>query len=275
MEQKLPQAVRLKLQKTLARFKDWIDINPAATCPKPLQILGSGSNNYSVLVANSHHYVIRINRSPHHQNALDPQAEIQALQAAAIHRIAPKLRFADSELGCIVCDYLEQKEAPRARIDELARLLRKIHALPAITQKVSLSDRIVHYQRLLRVAGSTDLKPPGTISARAALIGAQKLQSADEPRVLCHNDLLAANLIRNQGQLWVIDWEYAAMGSRWFDLAVVCHGNLYDEEREGLLLSEYLRRDPAAQDWRMLRHARSAYAYLEWLWFASRDASSL
>ena len=35
----------------------------------------------------------------------------------------------------------------------------------------------------------------------------------------CHNDLLAENFLDSSEKLWLIDWEYAAMGDPLFDLA--------------------------------------------------------
>ena len=35
----------------------------------------------------------------------------------------------------------------------------------------------------------------------------------------CHNDLLNANFILDGARLWIVDWEYAGMGDRFFDLA--------------------------------------------------------
>ena len=46
----------------------------------------------------------------------------------------------------------------------------------------------------------------------------------------CHNDLLAPNRLRSGGKLWALDWEYCAMGSPWFDLAVISCGENYSHE---------------------------------------------
>ena len=52
---------------------------------------------------------------------------------------------------------------------------------------------------------------------RDALISAK---FSDLPQVCSHNDLLAANwLCDSSGRLWLIDFEYAAVGDRFFDLA--------------------------------------------------------
>ena len=47
--------------------------------------------------------------------------------------------------------------------------------------------------------------------------------------VLCHNDLLRANRIYSGGKLWAIDWEYCAMASPWYDIAVIVNGDALNE----------------------------------------------
>ena len=48
---------------------------------------------------------------------------------------------------------------------------------------------------------------------------------------LCHNDLTPGNLMSHGDRLIAIDWEYAAMGSRYFDVAIACEA-LSDSERD-------------------------------------------
>src|SRR5205823_3331421 len=38
---------------------------------------------------------------------------------------------------------------------------------------------------------------------------------------LCHNDLLAANILDDGRRIWLVDWEYAGVGHPLFDLAGV------------------------------------------------------
>jgi thiamine kinase-like enzyme len=40
-----------------------------------------------------------------------------------------------------------------------------------------------------------------------------------QPIVPCHNDLLNANFIDDGNRIRIVDWEYAGMGDRFFDLA--------------------------------------------------------
>jgi thiamine kinase-like enzyme len=55
--------------------------------------------------------------------------------------------------------------------------------------------------------------------------------------VLCHNDLLPANLIDAGDAVWIVDWELAGMGHPLFDLGgLVSNADLTDEAADQLLL---------------------------------------
>ena len=55
----------------------------------------------------------------------------------------------------------------------------------------------------------------------------------------CHNDLLSSNLVDDGSTVRIIDWEYAGMGDRMFDLGNLAANNDFDEEQERLLLDLY------------------------------------
>ena len=50
----------------------------------------------------------------------------------------------------------------------------------------------------------------------------------------CHNDLLAANFLNDGTRIHIVDWEYAGMGDRYFDLGNYAVNNELDEEPSGL-----------------------------------------
>ena len=57
---------------------------------------------------------------------------------------------------------------------------------------------------------------------------------------LCHNDLLAANIMDDGDKLWLVDWEYAGIGNPLFDLASVAANCRLNDEREAELIEAYL-----------------------------------
>lgn len=61
----------------------------------------------------------------------------------------------------------------------------------------------------------------------------------DLPSCLCHNDLLLGNFIDDGQALWIIDWEYAGLGDRFFDLGNFAAHNQFGEAEERRLLEHY------------------------------------
>lgn len=62
---------------------------------------------------------------------------------------------------------------------------------------------------------------------------------SNDPACLCHNDLLPGNFIDDGETARLIDWEYAGMGDRYFDLANLAVNHTYDDEQERRLLQLY------------------------------------
>ena len=62
----------------------------------------------------------------------------------------------------------------------------------------------------------------------------------------CHNDLHTANFIADGDRLWLLDWEYAGMNDRYFDLGNFAVNNELDADAEAALARRVLRRGDAA-----------------------------
>jgi thiamine kinase-like enzyme len=96
------------------------------------------------------------------------------------------------------------------------------------------------HRRILRTARrlreSEFLRPTGWACELAG-----RIESRRGAPVLwaCHNDLLAANFIRDGAGLWIVDWEYGGMGDPYFDLANFAANMCLDEEGELELLAAY------------------------------------
>jgi thiamine kinase-like enzyme len=91
--------------------------------------------------------------------------------------------------------------------------------------------------------------------------------------VLCHNDLLPANIIWDDSRLWLIDWEYGGMGNPLFDLASVSAGAGFTESQEMALLQSYRGRvNP--RDLEELRVFKAASLLREALWALIQTVTS-
>jgi thiamine kinase-like enzyme len=70
------------------------------------------------------------------------------------------------------------------------------------------------------------------------------LSGPEHDPVLCHNDLLAGNLLVDGERIQIVDWEYAGMGDRYFDLGNLAVNNGLDAQAEERLLAAYFGEPP-------------------------------
>ena len=91
--------------------------------------------------------------------------------------------------------------------------------------------------------------------------------------VLCHNDLLPANLIDDGRQLWLVDWEYGGAGHPLFDLANAASNAGFTDEQDAALLAAY-RGHVDERDLAVLRIFKAASHLRESLWSAIQTIAS-
>ena len=84
----------------------------------------------------------------------------------------------------------------------------------------------------------------------------ERIRAARGPQraVPCHNDLLNANFL-DDSSIRIVDWEYAGMGDRFFDLANFSVNHEFEVEDDRRLLETYFgeARDDDLASLRMMR----------------------
>ena len=214
------------LRRSLDHWQDW---RLAETLDGPpglgsLLAQGSGHSVYGILSTPQ-----LIGRVRHQSTRLTDEAfsqELTVWSLAAQNGLAPRIVYADKKEQAVICERADTAAQP-ASGEALGTLCRRIYALPSVTHQLTLASDIEHYLKQLpayladpwRAAMET-----GDAETALAKLAADKLY-------LCHNDLTPGNLMTHSGHLIAIDWEYAAMGSRYFDVAIACEA-LPDSERD-------------------------------------------
>jgi thiamine kinase-like enzyme len=197
-------------------------LGPVSAGPVPLDG-GLTNRNYRV-TAGGEDLVVRLPGADTDVLGIDRLAERAATQAAADAGVGPAV--VAFELGCLVTRFLpgEPLDAAgvRAHLPEVAAALRAVHAGPGLPATFS-GFRVVEAYR--DAAGVT---PEGYAEAHAL---AERIEAA-LPRdiVPCHNDLLPANLLWDGHRVRIVDWEYAGMGDRFFDLGNLAVNSDLDDE---------------------------------------------
>jgi thiamine kinase-like enzyme len=196
-------------------------------------------------------YVVRLPGKKTELLGIDRAAECIANKAAASLGIAPKVAALIEQPSCLVTRFIDGREMTVEELREpealatVARSLRLLHdsgtELPVEFDPVRLVER---YAEIGREHGSE--VPAGYDDALAAArsIAEAVRDLPDHQPVPCHNDLLTANFLREGDRILLIDWEYAGMGDRWFDLGNFAVNNELDDTQEEQLLGAYFEDPP-------------------------------
>ncbi|MBZ2169068.1 choline/ethanolamine kinase family protein [Marinobacter sp. F4216] len=251
-----------------ADWPTWSTPEPRVIRPLP----GGLTNRSYLLAAGDRRLVLRLNTRDSAALDIDRAAEAEALGRATRAELCAPVVHNDPQHRYLVTEFIEgdtcQPDDPR-HLDLLADLTADIHALPAVRAHLQCQDKADTYWQAIDPAAAVygDLLSLGDrVSDHLAAA-----EALCEKRTLCHNDLVAGNLVLSGPEtLWAIDWEYAAMGDPFFDIALIVEEHCLDENQQSRFLEGYLRRPVTAPDLERLQHGRVVYRYLSLLWYAVR-----
>lgn len=130
--------------------------------------------------------------------------------------------------------------------------------------RVDLGELLQRYHSLLPAA----LQQRYRRRVDAALRLLRRLGRRDCTRVPSHNDPVLENLLLARERLWLIDWEYSAMASPYWDLAALCNAADLDRNRSLDLLSIYCE-GSAVMEESLLFDYRSLLQLLADCWMAA------
>ncbi|MDP5071054.1 MAG: aminoglycoside phosphotransferase family protein, partial [Congregibacter sp.] len=210
--------------------------------------------------------------------------EVNIQSQAAACDSAPRVFFSDPRRGLTLMQYIDDpKDGPDSPA-AIAQLLKSIHALPAQGMPTRSTDVLRDYLSYYfdgyfypHLAHSFEPRNflMASQTALAKLLGeglaiiSRAMQAVDAQSdvrpVLCHNDLLQANRLRCGDRLYALDWEYAAPGDPFFDIAV-CASQMSPRQANALL-DLYLRRGPTPAEQQRFRGQCLIYACIEACWF--------
>jgi thiamine kinase-like enzyme len=195
-------------------------------------------------------YVVRLPGRDTDLLGIDRGAEGAAARVAAEAGIAPPVAALLEDPPCLVTEFVEGRQVDEedlrgpALLEDLARALRRMHESREILPVAFDSFRIVErYEATARERGAP-IPADYADAARWAECIEGALQGAEHRPVPCHNDLLAGNLLVDGRVIHIVDWEYAGMGDRFFDLGNLAVNNGLGPGEEERLLSAYFGEPP-------------------------------
>ena len=232
-------------------MKEIIDLVSSLSCfqnPTDIIPINGGITNVNVCVTNNNKkYVVRIGQDiPEHgvmrwnELALSKAAQSLGVSPAVVHY----------EPGILVLEFIDSQTFEEADVRKSKNLMR-ITSLVAKTHREIgqyLNTPILtfwpfqvnqSYMSRLESDGSPHMSKLADLKRQLEL-----LQDAigQVDLVIGHNDLLAANILDDGDQLWLIDWEYGGFNTPLFDLAGLAGNNGLSILQEQQMLEQYFDR---------------------------------
>jgi len=258
----------IQLISSIKFWKNAIDISP---------IKGGITNKNFLVNDGSEKYFVRIGDDiPEH--LVFRSNEVQASKAASRINICPKLLFYNQSIQ--VFNFIEGKTFDsndiKKNLDNITKLVKKVHTkIPdhLIGQSVIfwVFHVIKNYKKFLDNHQSSYKKILPDLLKKAL-----KLENISSPFeiVFSHNDLLPANFIQNQEQIWLIDWEYAGFNTPLFDLGGLASNNDFNENEEEYLLENYFEKKLSSELLIKYKAVKCASLLRETMWSMVSEITS-
>ncbi len=253
----------------LARLEPTLGAVTAA----PLPLDGGFTNsNYRVGLGGTS-YVVRVCGTNTDALGIDRHNECEATRIAAGLGIAPDVVAFLPDDDVLITRFItgapldDGELGDEPFLSQIARMLRTLHGGPPFRATFDAFSIVVeHRDAILQRGGSVPRQYAD--AARAADQIAAVLSGPDHVPVPCHNDLLSGNVLRDGEHLSLVDWEYAGMNDRFFDLANLSVNNGLTPDEEARLLSVYFDEPPTERHRAELSLMRIMSDFREAMWGA-------
>ena len=241
------------------------------------EALSGGITNHNLKVeVGGERFVLRVAGKGTNLLGIDRVVELAATEAAAALEIGPEVvAFVEPE-GWLVTRFVEGESPAPERMREPELLARVAAALRAFHDGPEIPGSFDSF-RVVETYRQTALDRGGAVPetyewAHEIASRIEEKRAADAP-VPCHNDLLNANFLDDGERLRIVDWEYAGMGDRFFDLANFSINHELDAAQGETLLAAYFGEARAA-DRDALELMRFMSDFREAMWGVVQSAVS-
>lgn len=211
--------VRMSVKINLSGYK--LFENQTIESFSPLENQGFCNINYVVKTcSNSYSYTYLVREFKH--TLVDRAFEFKVQKKAHTKGLAPNPLLLDLEQNIMITEFTHGEHKFTLKKNDLKQLaftLKKLH-------KIKVHKKPHNHKKDFR---------PKHKKANATLI---KLKKYKKDLVLCHHDLNPKNIFFTD-RITLIDWEFAGVNDRYFDLATVCVEFKLNQEMEKYFLRYY------------------------------------
>jgi thiamine kinase-like enzyme len=204
--------------------------------------LSGGITNHNFKVdVNGQAFVLRMGGAETSLLGIDRQVEYEANKRAAEVGVGPEVAGFIKDEGWLVTRFIDGRPIPLEEfrrpetIRRVAGALRKFHEAAPIPGRFDAYAVVEDYRREAEAHG---VAIPDAYAGAHAMSERIRQLRGPQTAVPCHNDLLNANFL-DDGEIKIVDWEYAGMGDRFFDLANLSVNHEFGAAEDETLLLAY------------------------------------
>jgi thiamine kinase-like enzyme len=212
-------------------------------------------------------YVLRMGGAETGVLGIDRTVEYQASLRAAEVGLGPEVAGFFPEEGWLVTRFIDghpialEDMRHEGEIRRVAAALHRFHDAAPIPGRFDSHAVVEQYHREAAERG-VDI-PDAYTGAHETSERIRRVRGR-QPLAPCHNDLLNANFL-DDGAVRIVDWEYAGMGDRFFDLANFSVNHGFGAAEDDVLLDAYFG-DATADALASLRMLKFMSDFREAMW---------
>ena len=154
----------------------------------------------------------------------------------------------------------EKLELNKNSLFHIATILKTIHESNKKFPKSNINKRIKYYFSLIKNKKNIPIE---LYKYKKLVLKINRQLSKKSP---CHNDCWIDNFILSQNKYYLIDWEYATMNNKHFDLAFFICGSYLTQYQEKIFLDSYQNYDK-----KLLDISKIIVLYITLLWIFKQD----
>lgn len=261
------------LSELVARVPAW---HGAPVALRPLH--GGITNTNFVATVGGGQYVVRVPGERTELLGIDRANEVEAATRAAALGLSPAIVGELPEVGTLITELIPGRHLDpvpfMARLDDVVAMLRAFHDSGPLQGAFPI-HRVVEWHA--RDAAAYGVLPPAAYNRLA--LESRRIETAfaaaPTPTVPCHNDLLPGNVLFDDrdGRAWLLDFEYAGMNDRCFDLGNLSVNCGFDDVADEALVRAYFGEVTPAR-WARLQLMKVMSEFREGMWAVVQQAIS-
>ena len=235
---------------------------------KGIRCLKAGMTNQSFLFqVGEKQYICRI-PGPGTEGLVN-RAEEEAVYRAVIPLgITENLIYLNPENGYKIAEYFPDSHTLFSEnwedMGRFMQMVRRLHESGvSVSHSFNMREKINFYESLCRSHGGVLFEDYDQVREWMEQL-MDRLDELSRPSCLCHIDANVDNcLVLPDGQMRLLDWEYAGMCDPLIDVSMCAIYSYYDDEQLDRLLELYLGRTPSQEE-RMVTYAYAALGGFLW-----------